>query len=308
MKRHNNTVIIAVDHGYGNMKTANHCFPSGIISHDGEPAFSDHLLLYEGRYYTVGAGHKEYRPDKVLDMDYYLLMLAGIAMELNDAGLTEADVFLAAGLPLKWAGTQKEAFRSYLMQKERVSFAFNFKKYTVRFVGCEIYPQGFAAIATNTAELKGTTMLCDIGNGTMNLMLLMNGKPDISRMWTEEYGVKQCVGTIKNALMDAFHEKVPEELITEYLIRGTSNAADDYLAVMETAAKAYADGVFRILREHEYNARVMHLHIVGGGGCLIRNFASYDKKRVTFNQDICATAKGYEAMAERTLEKRKHGG
>lgn len=30
MKRHNNTMIIAVDHGYGSMKTANHCFPSGI--------------------------------------------------------------------------------------------------------------------------------------------------------------------------------------------------------------------------------------------------------------------------------------
>ena len=39
MQRHNDTLIIAVDHGYGNMKTANHCFPSGILAHEGEPTF-----------------------------------------------------------------------------------------------------------------------------------------------------------------------------------------------------------------------------------------------------------------------------
>ena len=306
MQRHNDTLIIAVDHCYGNMKTANHCFPSGILAHEGEPTFPDNLLYYEGRYYTVGAGHKEYRPDKALDLDYYLLMLAGIAMELNDAGLTGADIFLAAGLPLKWAGTQKEAFRAYLLQKETVTYIFNFKQYTVHFVGCEIYPQGFAAVADSAAELKGTTMLCDLGNGTMNLMLLRSGKPDITRMWTEEYGVKQCVSSIKDALMDAFHEKVPEELITDYLIYGTADASDEYLAVMEKAAKAYAAGVFRILREHEYNPRAMNLYIVGGGGCLIRIFADYDKRRVTFNDDISATAKGYEFMAKRTLENRRY--
>ena len=201
MQRHNDTLIIAVDHGYGNMKTANHCFPSGILAHEGKPTFPDNLLFYESRYYTVGAGHKEYRPDKALDLDYYLLMLAGIAMELNDAGLSSADIFLAAGLPLKWAGTQKEAFRAYLLQNKTVTYFFNFKQYTVHFVGCEIYPQGFAAIAANAAELKGATMLCDLGNGTMNLMLLRNGKPDITRMWAEEYDVKQCVGTIRDALV-----------------------------------------------------------------------------------------------------------
>ena len=306
MQRHNDTIIIAVDHGYGNMKTANHCFPSGILAHEGEPTFPGNLLYYEGRYYTIGAGHKEYRPDKALDLDYYLLMLAGIAMELNDAGLTGADIFLAAGLPLKWAGTQKEAFRAYLLQKETVTYIFNFKQYTVHFVGCEIYPQGFAAVADSAAELKGTTMLCDLGNGTMNLMLLRSGKPDITRMWTEEYGVKQCVSSIKDALMDAFHEKVPEELITDFLIHGTADASDEYLAVMEKAAKAYAAGVFRILREHEYNPRAMNLYIVGGGGCLIRIFADYDKRRVTFNDDISATAKGYEFMAKRTLENRRY--
>ena len=35
---------------------------------------------------------------------------------------------------------------------------------------------------------------------------------------------------------------------------------------------------------------------------MIRNFADYDPGRVTINDDICATAKGYERLAERKLE------
>ena len=50
----------------------------------------------------------------------------------------------------------------------------------------------------------------------------------------------------------------------------------------------------------------MKLHIVGGGGCLIKNFGEYDKSRVNICDDIHATAKGYEYLAE--LNMRKGGG
>ena len=57
----------------------------------------------------------------------------------------------------------------------------------------------------------------------------------------------------------------------------------------------------RRLREHEYNPELMKLYVAGGGNCLIKNFAEYDPARVTINDDICATAKGYELMAQKTL-------
>ena len=40
MKTLNNTKIIGIDHGYGNMKTANCCFPTGITAYDHEPLFT----------------------------------------------------------------------------------------------------------------------------------------------------------------------------------------------------------------------------------------------------------------------------
>ena len=106
MKSIGNTKIIGVDHGYGNMKTANHCFPTGIDAYDSEPLFTRDMLVCGGRYYLIGEGHKEFVGEKSQDDDFYLLTLAAVAMELHDEGLTEADVFLAAGLPLTWTANQ----------------------------------------------------------------------------------------------------------------------------------------------------------------------------------------------------------
>ena len=48
----------------------------------------------------------------------------------------------------------------------------------------------------------------------------------------------------------------------------------------------------------------MRLYVVGGGGCLLRNFGQYDRARVTILDDICATAKGYEYLAYMSLKRR----
>ena len=61
---------------------------------------------------------------------------------------------------------------------------------------------------------------------------------------------------------------------------------------------------FSTLRKYEYNPDLMRLYVVGGGGCLIRNFGTYDKSRVTIIDDICATAKGYESLAYMSLKRR----
>ena len=44
-------------------------------------------------------------------------------MELNSYGLTEANVHIAAGLPLKWVSQQKKAFSDYLLRVPDVRFA-----------------------------------------------------------------------------------------------------------------------------------------------------------------------------------------
>ncbi len=47
---------------------------------------------------------------------------------------------------------------------------------TVDIVDCTVMPQCYAAIAESLPDFKGMHMVADIGNGTMNVMILNNGK------------------------------------------------------------------------------------------------------------------------------------
>ena len=147
MKTMGNIRIIGVDAGYGNMKTANFCFRTGVDRYDTEPLFNREMLIYEGKYYLIGSGHKTYTAEKTADEDFYILTLAATAMELSREEITEADVHLAAGLPLTWVTEQKASYRAYLLQNERVQFVFRKTEYRIHFVGADVFPQGYAAIA-----------------------------------------------------------------------------------------------------------------------------------------------------------------
>lgn len=296
-----NSVVIGVDHGYQNIKTAHAIFKSGVTAYDKEPTFTHNMLTYEGRYYIIGDEHKEYAPIKMNDQDYYILTLAAIGVELHLRGLTAARVHIAAGLPLTWVSEQKEAFKAYLLQKTEVNFTFRGESYHVEFVGADVFPQGFSAVADRLREFKGVNMLCDIGNGTMNIMYINNGRPVVSKCFTEKYGTQQCVLAAREKLMQRFGVTAEDAMIEEVLRYGEADIGRQYLDTIRDAAKEYANGIMRRLREHEYNPELMKLYVVGGGGCLIENFTDYDPARVTINTDICATAKGYELLASGKL-------
>ena len=302
----NRPVIIGLDHGYGNMKTAHACFQTGVTRHEKEPTFKSNMLYFDGWYYTIGEDHKEFTADKMNDPDYFILTLAGIASELAFYGRNAADVHLAVGLPLTWVAEQKDDFKKYLMQRdphEEIVFSFKGKEYHIRITGVDVFPQGFAAIVSHLSDFKGVNMLCDIGNGTMNVMTIINGRPISSKCFTEKYGTHQCTLLIRERLMQKYHVTVDDAVIEEILRTGTADIGKPYLETIIEAAKEYTEGILRRLREHEYNPAMMRLYIVGGGGCLVKNFAAYDENRVTINEDICATAKGYEYMANARMRK-----
>ena len=301
MKDFKNKVIIGIDHGYGNIKTANHIFKTGVMEYDAEPLFTKDMLVYGGKYYTIGEGHKEFKAEKQNDDDYYVLTLAAIAMELKDNDLTEADVFIAAGLPLTWTSGQKSEFAEYLTKNEKVSFVFRKVRYRIRIVGAKIYPQGYAAVAGFAGSMKGVNMVADIGNGTMNTLTIINGAPQQGRMFTEKFGTHQCTLAVRERFMRQTRREIDDAIIEEVLINGKPNLSDDDLKIIKATATEYVNNIFRRLREHGYDDKSTTLYVTGGGGCLVKNFYAYDKNRVFFVDDICAAAKGYEHMAELQL-------
>ncbi len=304
MKTLDNIKIIGVDHGYGNIKTANTVTPTGLTAYDTEPVFSGNILEYNGKFYRTGEGHKEFMADKAMDEDFYILTLMAVARELNIAGIREASVHLSAGLPLTWVRRQREAFRAYLLQNEDVRYRFNGKDYHIHFVGCSLYPQGYPAIVSQLDNFKGTNLLADIGNGTMNILYVVNKKPQEQRSWTEKMGVNQCMIAAKNAVMDSFGTKIEDSIVEQVLRFGTADISPAYLNCITDTAKRYVSDLFATLRRYEYNPDLMRLYVVGGGGCLVKHFGEYDSSRVTILEDICATAKGYEQLAFLALRRK----
>ena len=264
MKSNKDKIIIGIDHGYGNIKTANHCFKAGITTHDSEPLFTKDMLTYNGKYYLIGEGHKEFLPEKQNDEDYYILTLAAIATELADEGLTEADVV----------------------------------DYYIRICDVKIYPQGYSAVVPIKSTLKGLSMVADIGNGTMNTLYLVNGKPQSGKMFTEKFGTYQCTLAIREGFMRKTRRELNDYIIDEVLRTGTADIPDSDLEIITAIAEEYVAEIFRRLREHGYDESTMKLYVCGGGGCLIKNFYHGNLDRVKFIDDICAAAKGYEYLAD----------
>ncbi len=162
----NGTIILGVDNGYGNVKTAHRVFPTGIIKCDSEPVLSKEYIEYDGAYYIIGEGHKGFVADKQEDDDTYIRTLAAIAKELEARGLTEARIHLAVGLPLKWVQAQRDSFKQYLTRERYVSLKYRKVNYLIEIVDCTVMPQGYAAVAENLKDFKGMNLLVDIGNGS----------------------------------------------------------------------------------------------------------------------------------------------
>lgn len=187
----NTRIIIGVDHGYGNMKTAHRVFRTGVECMEEEPIVSKNFVKYKDKFYVIGESHLVYQGNKTDSEDFYILTFAALAEELKFRGLHEANVILAVGLPLAWMKSQGVDFKRYLMKEQELHFEFRKERYHVHLCGVEIFPQGFAAVV-NLGAMLGINMLADIGNGTMNVMQIIDNKPLEKSLVT--VGKKSCNG------------------------------------------------------------------------------------------------------------------
>ena len=189
----NGPIMIGVDHGYAAMKTAHFSFPTGLVEYEHEPYTQKDVLEHGGKYYVVGSARQPLQRDKTATEDYYLLTLAAIAKELDYRGAERTtEVLLAAGLPLTSFGRDKKKFREYLLRDGKpVSFLYEGRDYAVTISDVMLFPQGYAAVLTQTELLdEPSVIVADIGGWTVDLMRLDNrirstGQPPRSAPMTE---------------------------------------------------------------------------------------------------------------------------
>ena len=124
--------------------------------------------------------------------------------------------------------------------------------YHITVEGVRIYPQGYAAIADFATTMNGVNMVADIGNGTMNVLYMINGRPQAGKMYTEKFGTYQCTLAVREMFMQKTQREINDAIIEEVLITGVSNIAPADQKIIRAIATEYVKDIFRRLREDVY--------------------------------------------------------
>ena len=296
-----NTVTIGIDHGYAAMKTAHFSFPTGLVEYEHEPYTQKDVLEYGGKYYVVGSARQPLQRDKTRTEDDYLLTLAAIAKELDYRGAERTtEVLLAAGLPLTSFGRDKKKFREYLLRDGKpVSFLYEGRDYAVTIAEVSLFPQGYAAILTQSELLdEPSVIVADIGGWTVDLMRLDNRIPNAAACRSLELGMIRCVDEIAEQVRRMFSVSMTAAQI-ESILRGEPGSIDERLrAVIHAQADRYVRGLLSAITESGLDARAMPAIFLGGGAALMKRHSSATEGlcRPLILDDVSLNAKGYERL------------
>ena len=297
----NGPIMIGVDHGYAAMKTAHFSFPTGLVEYEHEPYTQKDVLEHGGKYYVVGSSRQPLQRDKTATEDYYLLTLAAIAKELDYRGAERTtEVLLAAGLPLTSFGRDKKKFREYLLRDGKpVSFLYEGRDYAVTISDVMLFPQGYAAVLTQTELLdEPSVIVADIGGWTVDLMRLDNRLPNAATCRSLEWGMIRCIDEISEQVRRVLGLSLTTAQI-ECVLRGdASSLPDEAKGIIHAQADLYVQNLLSTITECGLDTRAMPTIFIGGGAALMKRRVSATNGlcRPVILDDVSLNAKGYERL------------
>ena len=300
----NGPIMIGVDHGYAAMKTAHFSFPTGLVEYEHEPYTQKDVLEHGGKYYVVGSSRQPLQRDKTATEDYYLLTLAAIAKELDYRGAERTtEVLLAAGLPLTSFGRDKKKFREYLLRDGKpVSFLYEGRDYAVTISDVMLFPQGYAAVLTQTELLdEPSVIVADIGGWTVDLMRLDNRIPNAATCRSLELGMIRCLDEIGEQIRRTLGLSMTAAQMESVLRGDAVHINEDARKIIDRQADAYVHRLLSAITESGLDTRAMPAVFLGGGAAMLkRNVSAADGLcRPVILDDVSLNAKGYERLAER---------
>lgn len=307
-------IIIGVDNGNANTKTAHTSFVSGVNSHDLKPPMSDEILEYENKFYTLSNRRNTYTRDKTKNDDCFILTLFAIAKEIiyqNKYNNERIDIYLSTGLPPEHYSLLRDEFRDYFLKRgNKIDFIYNDKPFKINILDVLVFPQAFSAIITKASSLKeySRTFVIDLGGFTVDTFLLANGKPDMSYCRSLELGVITMCNAIKRRVSVAFDMAIEDEHVFDVLLGRLTVLNDDVKKLIFEEAQKHVENILDTLREQGVDLKANPAIFAGGGAALLKPFFEKSTKTNTteFILDVSANAVGYEILADGQLRRAKN--
>lgn len=324
MIRHNGKLILGVDMGNYNMKTAHVCFSSAYMELAGDGNNYRHTLRCGDRVYALGGKRVAQRDDKTaMNEDFLILTQFAIAMELEACrlGAGTYDISLATALPPAYL-TSRE-MRSNLKQffRRQMDFRYNGRRYRVNATKVYVCPQGIAAayadVRTEGMERENSAfgspmellaeeaigVLVDIGGGTVDPVVLKYGLPQPMEDENPAKGIIWTYGNIRRDIKAKTGQDISEEAVNMVLNGEPVRMDGTSLEIIRSHMDSYANRLLMELREKGLPFATAYTIVQGGGAGFVRDqwkkldtFAALD-----FLPEIRATAMGCEVMARRMM-------
>jgi len=301
----NNIEVIGVDHGWSMMKTASNIFSTGVKEIPNEPPMRNDILEYEGKFYTIGERRLEVRSEKTENKNFYLLTLAAMAKELRKRGKNDANVYLAAGLPISRFSDEKKEFLEYLGEKKEVVFRYEDDIFHINLIHIAVFPQCYGAVVDRIAEYAQRVVVVDVGSWTIDIMPIENKKPVNGECISLQNGLIPCMRKINERCYRSYNTELDESTIQRYMMAMNADVDDKYLELMKEELQLYADSIYNSLREYKVNLKTTKIVFVGGGAVVMKNFGNLQQRNISYIVDVKANAKGFEYLGRISLQQKQ---
>lgn len=297
-------MLISIDHGNKQMKTAHKTFPSALTESDTRPPFGNDILEYRGKYYVPSGNRIPYMRNKIEDERFFVLTLFAIAYEALALHVYDSDgimdVQLAVGLPPAHFGLQASQFEAYFQNRDIISFVFRGKPYDICINQVACFPQAYAAAVPMLSKFMDVpkAVIVDIGGFTADYLMLRNGRGDLSVCDSLENGVILLYNRIRSKCGGDLDLLLDESDIDAILLDKPHDFGDSVSRIVEKQAQSFIGDLVGKLRERMIDLRTGKVIFVGGGSLLLRRQIEASDKvgHATFVDEIAANTKGYELL------------
>ena len=236
------------------------------------------LLEFGGCFFVCGTGRQPIQRDKTVNDNYYLLTLAAIAKEIQQRGLPpECSVRIAAGLPLTSFGRDKPKFRDYLLRsRQPVNFNFEGVEYSITIEEVAIFPQGYAALMTETGLLQDepSMLLMDLGGWTVDLMRIDNAIPVADTAHSLELGMIRCVDDIREQVRRETGLSLTDAQIENMLEGQPCTVSETVRDIVNRQGRKYTEHLLSATMESGFDLHAIPAVLLGGGAPVVSRHLS----------------------------------
>lgn len=295
-----NEIYIGIDCGESYAKSTTSTFGAGSRPLPGPAPIKSHIVELKGTEYTTGESKSTIEAFKYDSDDERFLVphLRVFAEDMSARGLTEADIRVGVGAPLMRVGSEWANYQDYLMRYNPLRFKYEGTEYTVNILSVDVFPQAFAAVATET-DKYADSVIVDIGSRTIDILPMIGGEPDIANCRSLNSGFLTCFNDITEHTRELLGQDVTLTQFNNYLLKKTSCFDSSYASIFKHDLDYYVESVYDQLVTLGYNLDLSRIVFMGGGATIMKNYGT-SKYEYDFecNCDIRANAKGYQALLQ----------